>query len=363
MLITFPHMGDMSIVLKTLFTGLGCQVSVPPPISKRTLELGMKYSPEAVCLPFKVNLGNFIEALEQGADTLVTCGGIGPCRLGYYAEIQRSILQDLGFHFAMIVVEPAIGNILKQLHQIAPGQSLGSIYSAFRLAIAKMNALDTIQRKVHVLRPREIQPGQSDALRHQAVIAIDAARDLTALAAVRQETETKLSSIKLRPNIKPLRIGIVGEIYVMLEPFMNQALDRHLGNLGVEVHQTMFLSDYVNGHLLRKQEYLKRLQQLAGLAQPYLHHTIGGHSLKTIGCTVNMGQENYDGVIHVFPFTCMPEVVAKNILPKVSRDAGIPVLSLTFDEQSGEAGLITRLEAFVDLLEYRRSKQTACHSD
>ncbi|MEN6567354.1 MAG: acyl-CoA dehydratase activase-related protein [Veillonellales bacterium] len=363
MLITFPHMGDMSIVLKTLFNGLGRQVSVPPPISKRTLELGMKYSPETVCLPFKVNVGNFIEALEQGADTIVTCGGVGPCRLGYYAEIQRSILQDLGFRFDMIVIEPAITNILKNLHRVAPKQSLPNIYSAFRLATAKMNALDRLQQKVYRLQPREINPGEADSVRLQGVRAIDTAETLTALAAVRQETESKLDSVKLRSGIQPLRIGIVGEIYVMLEPFMNQDLASHLGNMGVEVHQTMFLSDYVNGHLFRKQEYQKLFQHLAALAQPYLRHTIGGHSLKSIGHTVNMGRKNFDGVIHIFPFTCMPEVVAKNILPKVSSDANIPVLSLTFDEQSGEAGLMTRLEAFVDLLKYRRSSQTAADPD
>jgi len=58
----------------------------------------------------------------------------------------------------------------------------------------------------------------------------------------------------------------------------------------------------------------------------------------------------------MFPFTCMPEIVAKNILPKVSNDMDIPVLSLAFDEQSGEAGIVTRLEAFIDLLKYRRIK-------
>ncbi len=69
-----------------------------------------------------------------------------------------------------------------------------------------------------------------------------------------------------------------------------------------------------------------------------------------------MGRAGYDGMIHIFPFTCMPEVIAKNILPQVSRDAGIPVLSMAFDEQTGVAGVVTRLEAFTDLLHYRRGK-------
>jgi len=77
----------------------------PPLITKKTLELGVKYAPEYVCMPMKINLGNFIEALELGADTIVMGGGWGPCRFGYYAQIERDILQELGYDFQMIVLE------------------------------------------------------------------------------------------------------------------------------------------------------------------------------------------------------------------------------------------------------------------
>ena len=54
------------------------------------------------------------------------------------------------------------------------------------------------------------------------------------------------------------------------------------------------------------------------------------------------------------PFTCIPEIVARSILPRVSRALGIPVMSLILDEQTGLAGVLTRLEVFVDLLARRR---------
>jgi predicted nucleotide-binding protein (sugar kinase/HSP70/actin superfamily) len=356
MIITFPHMGDMSIALKALFIGLGRQVLLPPPISKRTLELGIKYSPETACLPFKVNLGNYIEALEQGANTIVTCGGVGPCRLGYYAEIQQGILQKLGFNFDMIVVEPDIVDIVKNLHRVAFKRNFLEVYLAFRLALDKIHAMDSIQRKVNIIRPREVSVGELDFIWRKAVEVIDAAENLSTLRTAWHKAESELDGVKLKSGVRPLRIGVVGEIYVMLEPSINQNLDLRLGNMGVEVYKTMSLSDYINGHLFRKREYLEKFKYLAGLARPYLGHYVGGHGLKSIAHTVNMGQENYDGIIHMFPFTCMPEIVAKNILPKVSNDVDIPVLSLAFDEQSGEAGIVTRLEAFIDLLKYRRLK-------
>lgn len=354
MIITFPHMGDMSIVLNALFTNLGRTVQMPPPISRHTLELGIKHSPETVCLPFKITLGNFIEALEAGADTIVTCGGVGPCRLGFYAEVQRGILQELGYDFDMIVCEPTIMGTLQNVNRVAAGKSLWAIYQSFRLALAKLYALDELRRQTYHLRPRENTFGGADRLWQQAQEAIDSARNVQDIKVITETTKTKLADLCLNPDVVPLRIGVVGEIYVMLEAFINLDLDRKLGAMGVEVYKTMYLSDYVNGHLLRKSKYLDSFRQLASLAKPYLGHYVGGHGLKSIAHTLDMGNQGFDGIVHVFPFTCMPEVVAKNILPKASNDSDIPVLSIAFDEQSGEAGIITRLEAFVDLLRYRR---------
>ena len=51
----------------------------------------------------------------------------------------------------------------------------------------------------------------------------------------------------------------------------------------------------------------------------------------------------------------MPEIISRSILPQVSREHDMPVLSLVLDEHTGEAGIQTRLEAFVDLLERKRN--------
>ena len=97
MKITFPHMGDMHIAVKAMLAGLKLDVIPPPPITKRTFELGIKNSPEFACMPLKINLGNFIEAMEKGADTIVMAGGWGPCRFGYYAQVERDILEGMWY--------------------------------------------------------------------------------------------------------------------------------------------------------------------------------------------------------------------------------------------------------------------------
>ena len=53
----------------------------------------------------------------------------------------------------------------------------------------------------------------------------------------------------------------------------------------------------------------------------------------------------------------MPEIVAQNILPKVSKNEDIPILSLVLDEQTGKAGYLTRIEAFIDLIKRKKMKK------
>ncbi|HHT66195.1 MAG TPA: CoA protein activase, partial [Clostridiales bacterium] len=88
----------------------------------------------------------------------------------------------------------------------------------------------------------------------------------------------------------------------------------------------------------------------------YLDLCIGGHAWETVASTVHYVDAGLDGVIQVLPFGCMPEIVAESILPSISRDLNFPIMTLTMDELTGEAGYMTRLEAFVDLLLQKRGK-------
>ena len=91
--ISFPHLGNYYIVFDYFIRkATKCKVIVPPATTKRTIEIGSKYAPSFVCVPFKYNLGNYIEALEKGANTLVQGGG--GCRYGYYGELEGKILRD-----------------------------------------------------------------------------------------------------------------------------------------------------------------------------------------------------------------------------------------------------------------------------
>jgi len=74
-----------------------------------------------------------------------------------------------------------------------------------------------------------------------------------------------------------------------------------------------------------------------------------------VGQAVIQAQKGIDGIVELLPFTCLPEITIMNILPRISRDLKVPIIPFILDEQSGQAGMRTRLEAFVDLLYRRRN--------
>lgn len=59
------------------------------------------------------------------------------------------------------------------------------------------------------------------------------------------------------------------------------------------------------------------------------------------------------GMIFLSSFACGPDSLIAELLRQRAAAAGIPYLTLSLDEHSGEAGLVTRLEAFSDMLRRR----------
>ena len=71
MLLSFPNMGPNRVAFKTLFQQLDIDVVFADPTNREAIKIGVKYSPEFVCFPFKATLGDFVSPIKKGADTLV----------------------------------------------------------------------------------------------------------------------------------------------------------------------------------------------------------------------------------------------------------------------------------------------------
>ncbi|MCD5401731.1 CoA protein activase, partial [candidate division NPL-UPA2 bacterium] len=191
----------------------------------------------------------------------------------------------------------------------------------------------------------------------QVIKMIDESENLSQLREVRGESRALFKKIERDGDRRPLRIAVTGEIYVVWEPFVNLNIETKLGEMGVEVVRCLWLSENILHRIHLDFWNWRSKSRALKAAEPYLGYDVGAECNVSVGNTITARRRGYDGLIHLMPFTCMPEIVAQSILPKVSRHYDMPVLTFILDEHTGEAGMVTRLEAFVDLLVRRRERR------
>lgn len=364
--VSFPHIGTVYVVASSLIRSLGGEVIIPPQTSKKTLSIGTKHSPEAICLPYKLLLGNYVEAIEHGAEAVIMISSPGICRLGEYSKSIRNALEDLGYHIKYIDLDLYKGKLMEMFNclvKVTGNNNVFQIIRALYLAINKIFVLDNLENTLSYYRAREINPGQAERAHARGIKLIDEALTKKDLNQAHQDAVAEIKKTPIDENREVLHVDLTGEIFMVLDSFSNQNLEKELGRLGVQTRRNMTLSGWVKTAMIpsifRKEE--THLERAYKFAKPYLLRDIGGDAIESVGDVAYATQNGVDGIIHISPFTCMPEIMSQNIFPAMRQDGTIPILPLVLDEQTGRAGYVTRLEAFVDLMK-RRKQQLATAS-
>jgi len=345
-------MGNYAHVFKDLAHLLDCEPMLAPPITKRTLEIGAKHSPEFVCLPFKYNLGNFIEAIEKGADVIIQAGG--GCRFGYYAEVQEAICHDLGYDVDFIQLSSSVdvGSVVRFLRRHNKRVSARQMRRVIHLTWQKLHVLDAVEDTMRKNVGFEVETGAYDEVFGSFMQSLSDAADKAGVERVEQETRQALAAIPIDKPERPLRVAVVGELYVLMEPFSNMDVERYLATRGVEVHR--FCN--VTGIIDRAVEGYPHIQRMLDTTEPYLKYDPGAEGAYSVYHTLRLIDEGFDGIVHVKPFGCMPEVSAMSALQRISRERTFPILFMSYDVQTSGTGVLTRLEAFCDMLAMRRKE-------
>lgn len=357
MKVSFPNLGNAYIAGKALMDDLGIEYIIPSPSSQNSLSLGEKYAPEEICLPFKIMVGNYIEAIEKGADTIIITGSCGPCRYGEYCELQLSILKKIKKDLKLIVVDSPkdIGReeFMKRISYISKASklSLSKKLAAVSNALKVINLIDAFEKEAKIKAGYELRAGECKELLYRCRRAAEQAKGSHQMLEVLKSYKKKLKNVSLDNNKNPIKIAIIGEIYTIIEPFTNVYLEDKLMDYGVISTRTLYPSWWVKNLLMSVIKLNSIDIRLA--SQKYLPYYIGGHGRECVGEAVLAHRHGCNGAIQIFPTGCMPEIVSKSILSNVSKDKNFPIMTLIVDELSGEGGYITRLEAFVDLLERR----------
>jgi len=142
------------------------------------------------------------------------------------------------------------------------------------------------------------------------------------------------------PELKPLTVAVVGHPYNLYDDYATHRLVHRLERLNVRVRSPSSV------HATDRWWNVRRLAQV-----PYWTFED-----EVVGAAGSYLQRGVDGIITVSAFGCAPDSVMLAVVAEAAREANVPHLSLILDEHSGEAGLVTRLEAYVDMLTRKRER-------
>ena len=359
MKVSFPYMGPV-IAYKKLLENLGHEVIMPHRPTQKTFDTGVLYSPEFICYPFKVMMGTYFDVCQRGAEVIISSGGSGPCRAGMYCEVHEKILKDQGYDVPIIVFDSIFKNPKKffsQLKMVTGKTSFFKIVKWVIIASKMVNQLDFLQSETNKLRAYEINKGDFEHCTNEIEKLYDKVSDFKSLKETFKKAKELLYGVKIDKSRPRIRIGVVGEIYVAMESATNMNVEKRLNALGAEVYNIQNISGWIKHNIIPKRFNHSESWKAWNKALKYKTCACGGHDMENTGYIMEFAEMGFDGVVHLMPFGCLPELITRSILPQLSEEYDIPVLTMSIDEQNGEANTQTRLEAFVDLCKNRKAKK------
>ncbi|MGB9803041.1 acyl-CoA dehydratase activase-related protein [Desulfofundulus sp.] len=297
---------------KTFFSELGAQVIPSGNTTREMLDLGVKEALADACVPIKLYFGH-VQSLIGKVDYLfiprVVCLNkettYCPKFLGLPDMIRNSFKKIPPLIDIRLDVREGWNALLKAYQQagLALGASRGTIALAYRKAMA-------VERRFFSLLQEGWQPLKAMEILNKAI----------------------------RPQ-KPkgrLVLAVLGYPYLIYDRYISVDLLGRLKQMGVEVITMENLPPRV---LYRQNDNLDK--------RPFW--TLGDLVLRAAHYLLR--HRRIDGIIHVTAFGCGPDSVVGKFLEMAAHECqAVPFMSLSIDEHSGEAGITTRLEAFVDMV-------------
>jgi predicted nucleotide-binding protein (sugar kinase/HSP70/actin superfamily) len=290
---------------RTFFEALGAPVIASGPTTRATLQIATSRATADLCFPAKVYVGHllaladrvdllFVPSLRRPAPAATHCAKI----VGL-PDLARSVLQDPS---KLLEVDLDLDKARLALAQAAWAAARPLTWNPLQIARAAEAAWETYQ-----------------------------------------ESRQRRASDQAPPNgsqpATGLTLGVVGHPYLLRDEYINHGLLRRLVGLGVRLRTPEALPDGAAERAVQAhsgEAYWAYAPSLLGAGLCFLE------------------TEAVDGLVAVIAFGCAPDSGLAPVLGQAARQAGVPMLTLTLDEHSGEAGLVTRLEAFVDMLERKR---------
>jgi predicted nucleotide-binding protein (sugar kinase/HSP70/actin superfamily) len=302
-------------MLQAFFRTLGVQVIVSPPTTRETLAQGAARVVADMCMPVKLYCGHVLALVDKVDRIFVPA--IHRLRPGTRNCPKFVGLPDL--------ISAAI-----------PEAPLLTVDVDTESRLQALSQLVQVLRKHFTINPLLVKKATDQAQADQN------AYHKLLLQGVPLPEAITLSPLPRRlSQPRPLTVAVIGHPYNLHDEYVTHRLLRRLQSLNVRTRTPATV------HPTDRWWNVKRLAQV-----PYWTFED-----EVVGAAGSYLQRGVDGVITVSAFGCAPDSVMLAVVAQAARAANVPHISLILDEHSGEAGLVTRLEAFVDMLSRRKERE------
>ena len=141
---------------------------------------------------------------------------------------------------------------------------------------------------------------------------------------------------KVPPTAGAIQIGVAGHLYNLQDQGASSGLLDRVQGMGADV----FTVEQVPPHLIKRQ-----LRTLPRKIKWDFESAI-------VGAVMHWSRtRSVSGVIYISSFACGPGSMIGALLEDLhNTEPSVPLMTITLDEHSAEGGLVTRIEAFLDLI-------------
>lgn len=299
---------------KTFFEDLGAEVLTSSPTNRLTVESGIDAAVDEACFPIKVYYGHVRELCKHDIDYLF---------LPRMVSIEARSYICPKFMGLPDMIRAGVSG-LPEL--ICPTVDISKTDKHLKRDIVKVGQLFTHSKK-------DIQKAYRHGLEQVNTCRNLAREGYTMFEAIRVwEGE----DIEL-PEKSELKIGVLGHGYSLYDQVISMNIIERLREMQCQVQLVEMLD-------------CNKIESEAATMQKRIFWTLGR---LMAGSAFHMSKDrNIDGIIYLTCFGCGPDSLIGEIIERKIKEK--PFMLITVDEHTGEAGLITRLEAFCDMLKRRR---------
>ncbi len=309
---------------KKLLEELDVELILSTPTNKKTVEEGVTHGFGELCIPVKIYYGHVLKLLRENPNL-------------DYIFVPRYVAEVKESYFCPKFL--SLPDIIKILPGIPKILNFEVNVKEFPIATSAIEL------------GKELGKTQNQALNAYKEAQIyfdeyhkflrDGASVNHALKLVEKNRPFTLPKRKQKGDLKFL---LLGHAYNIFDTFINLDFQKKLQDQGVKVltienlPESIFKKPVIINKRLRN--YWRHEEEIMAAIRYFL----------------TKGRDEIDGVIFLISFACGPDSLISELIMRDMKVVGLPFLEITMDEHSGEAGLLTRVESFVEMVRRKKKK-------